>query len=76
MKTYNVLANDKFQVPHNVADVAEWESDNGEYTEDPNQSVRIVIPDEYAVGLELALNADDNVINYDCPTDYESWSWF
>jgi hypothetical protein len=69
MKTYNILANMQFQLAPQIANVAEWKSDNGEYTEDPNQSVRVIIPDEYATVLELSLNADDNVLNYDEDSD-------
>jgi hypothetical protein len=65
MKTYNILATHDFQIPHSVRSVATYESDYGEYTEDPYQSVRVTIPDNYATIFELALNADDNVSAYD-----------
>lgn len=64
MKTYNILANMEFHLAPQIAAVAVIDSDYGEYTEDPYQSVRVIVPDEFAKVLELSLNADDNVIEY------------
>jgi hypothetical protein len=69
MKTYDILATMQFQLAPQIAAVAEIDSDNGEYTEDGNQSVRVIIPAEYATVLELSLNADDNVLNYNEDND-------
>lgn len=64
MKIYNILANQDFVLAPQVAKVAEISSDYGAYTEDPHQSVRVVISDNWAGVLERSLNADDNVIEY------------
>lgn len=64
MKTYNILANMEFHLAPQIAAVAVIDSDYGEYTEDPYQSVSVTVPDEYATVLENFLNDDGNVIEY------------
>lgn len=61
MKKYNTLATMDFTFAPQIRSVAVWES----HSEESYQSIQVEVQDEWATVLELSLDQDDNVMEYD-----------